>query len=264
MGPRTQQIDLKLKELLQMLSRSQVAFTRGVVPLFRDDQQRRPELWGTALVIQRAGSVFLVSAKHVLREPQLYMHSRPEEKRFLSGALRTTGDDSLDIGVLKLDGPKQPPYPELNCFPLPFEALVSINTPREGNFYLGLGYPSTRTKPNTESKILVARAYANFAPGISLGRQMKLGYDPHYFIGIALRKSRVFGANGLIQTFPDPHGMSGSPLFHLYDSSKKTNYLGGVRIAGILIEYVKEHSVMIATHIGVARNIILDFANDKT
>ena len=144
------------------------------------------------------------------------------------------------IGVLKLEGDKLPPYPDLNCFPLTLDAFVPVSTPREGNFYLGLRYPSTRTKANTQSKIVLARPYANFGPGISAERQTKLGYDPHYFIAMTLRKSRVFGANGKIQTFPDPHGMSGSPLFHLYDSNAKANYLGGVRVAGILIDYLEK------------------------
>jgi len=260
MAPRTREFDLKLEELLQVLSRSQAVFTRGVVPLFYDDENRRPQLWGTALTVQHAGNAFLVSAKHVLREPELYMYSSPGEKRYLSGSLHDTSDDKLDIGVLKLEGDRLPPYPDLNCFPLTLDAFVQVSGPRQGNFFLGLGYPSTRTRANTQTKSVLVRPYANFGPAISAERQTKLGYDPGNFIAVTLRQSRVFGANGKIQTFPDPHGMSGSPLFHLYDSNAKVNYLGGVRVAGILTTHLKDQTVMIATHIGVARNLILGFS----
>ena len=260
MAPRTREFDLKLEKLLQVLSRSQAVFTRGVVPLFYDDENRRPQLWGTALTVQHARNTFLVSAKHVLREPELYMYSSPGEKRYLSGSLHDTSDDKFDIGVLKLEGERLPPYPDLNCFPLTLDAFVPVSGPLEGNLFLGLGYPSTRTRTNTQTKSVLVRPYANFGPAISAERQAKLGYDPGNFIAVTLRQSRVFGANGKIQTFPDPHGMSGSPLFHLYDSNAKVNYLGGARVAGILTRHLKDQTVMIATHIGVAPKLILGFS----
>ncbi|RUO97685.1 hypothetical protein [Hyphomicrobium sp.] len=259
MALKSRQIELSLGELLKTLSRSQGTFTRPILPLFKDNERGQPALWGTGLVVEHAGGIFVVSAKHVLREPDLYFYHTPKGKRALTGILHDTTDDALDTGVLKLNGDKLPPYPELNCFPLPFEALMPFGAPRASKHYLVVGYPSTRTKANRKSKEIVAEPYANYGPAISHERQIKLGFDPSTFIAIAFRKKRVFGANGKLQRFPDPNGMSGAPLFLLYDTAAKKNYLGGLRVSGILIEYHKQDRVLIATDIAVARQLIASF-----
>src|SRR4051812_11208827 len=101
-----------LKELLDNLKRGQGLFRRYVLPIYEDDARRRPSLFGTALVVEHRGSIFLVSAKHVLAPlasgTDLYVYSTPRQKRHLGGQITwNTSDsstDSVDIGVLKLEG----------------------------------------------------------------------------------------------------------------------------------------------------------------
>jgi len=68
----------------------------------------------------------------------MYFYSDPDTKRFLSGPVnltlipdgKTREDDSLDVGVMKLspEGGAMPPYPAINCVPLPPHAAACPGT----------------------------------------------------------------------------------------------------------------------------------------
>jgi hypothetical protein len=253
-----------LKDLLKTLSASQDVFRKHVLPIYEDNKKGQPELFGTALVVRHRGEVFLVSAKHVF-EPladrrELYVYCTPSMKRHLGGNLTWTRSelavDPVDIGVLKLEGEGIPPYPEVNCVPLPSQLLEPGTSQREGKYYLAVGYPSSRSKIKRPDRIVRAEPYANFGPAISTDRLKKLGLDPQLHIGIAFHKKRVIGISGNIQSFPDPSGMSGSPLYLLYDERQPENVWGAFKVAGILIEYRAKPKVLVATDIAVALKLM--------
>lgn len=253
-----------LKVLLKTLSVSQDIFCRHVIPIYEDNNKGQPELFGNALVVRHRGEVFLVSAKHVF-EPladhrNLYLYCTPRTKRHLSGKLTWTRSetepDPVDIAVLKLEGEGMPPYPEVNCVPLPSELLLPGNSKRDGKYYLAVGYPSSRSKIRQAEKIVKAEPYANFGPAISSARMKKLDLDPNVHIAIAFHRKRVFGVSGRIQSFPRPNGMSGSPLYLLYDDRHRVNASGVFKVSGILIEYRAKPEVLVATDIGVALRLM--------
>jgi hypothetical protein len=153
---------------------------------------------------------------------------------------------------LRLEGEGPPPYPEVNCTPLHSGMLAPATGPRAGKYYLAVGYPATRSRVNKQSKVVVAEPYANFGPSISTDRVEKLGLDPRLHIAVAFHKRRVFTASGNIQSFPDPAGMSGSPLFLVYDREAPSNTFGHFKVAGTLIEYRAKEQILLGTDIGVA------------
>ncbi len=249
-----------LKQLLGNLKRGQELFRPYVLPIYEDDERGRPSVFGSALVVEHCGSIFLVTAKHVLAPlatgTDLYVYSKPTLKRHLGGQIvwNTSDDnaDTVDVAVLRLDGDELPPYPEVNCRPLASSLLAPGAAPRDGKYYLAIGYPATKSKVNMQSKAVTAEPYANFGPAISTERLAKLGLDPHLHIAVAFHKHRVLGAAGITQTFPDPAGMSGSPLFLIFDTAVTNIQRGAFKVAGTLIEYRAKQQILLATDISVA------------
>jgi len=124
-----------VQELVTKLSAAQDLFRKYVVPIFVDNERGQPEVFGSALVVGAGRHVFLVSAAHVF-DPiaagrQMYIHSGPATKRWLGGKLkrtpipagRTRKADLVDIAVFKLGEESLPPYPEVNCQPMPSEIV---------------------------------------------------------------------------------------------------------------------------------------------
>ncbi len=252
-----------LKELLANLQSAQDLFRRHVLPIYEDDDRGQPSLVGTSLVVDYRGCIFLVTAKHVLRRLKpggnLYVYSRPGERRHLGGRITwntSDGYDVVDVGVLKLEGEGLPPYPDVNCVPLDAGLLAPATGPRDGKWYLAIGYPGTRSKVNRQSRVVRAEPYANVGPAISSERIEKLGLDPHLHVVIAFHKGRVVGASGNMQSFPDPAGMSGSPLFLIYDQEAKEEQSGAFKVAGTLIEYRAKDQILLGTDIAVAINLM--------
>jgi hypothetical protein len=257
--------------LLARLSAAQDLFRRHVVGVYMDNERGRPEAHGSALVVSAGRDVFLVSAAHVFdplgARQGMYIHSTPATKRWLQGELKRTPiphgktreDDSIDIGVFRLSDVSLPPYPEANCYPLPIEMLLHSALPREGKHYLALGYPWRRTKVNTQRKDVTAMPYANYAPSVNSTSYGKLKLDPRLHIAMSFHHGNVVGKLGRRQKFPNPEGMSGSPVWLLRDGARGDLAWDKAPVVGILIEYRAEDKILLATDIGVALHMIAEF-----
>lgn len=254
-----------LQRLLATLSKSSAVFLRHVLAIYRDDEQGMPSLFGTALVVEHRGRIFLVTAKHVLAPLKdggdLYVYAKPDVKRHLGGQLAWSTSDVLDVGVLMMDGDGVPPFPEVNCEPLPSRLLTPSEMLVEGRWYFTVGYPGTKSKPNKQTKIVKAQPYGNLGPSISADRMRGLGLDPSVHIAITFHKKRVFGVSGTIESSPDPGGMSGSPLFVIYDINKGGSEQGAFQVAGTLIEYRSKEQVLLGTDIKVAIGLMNNLLN---
>lgn len=163
-----------------------------------------------------------------------------------------TATDPIDIGVLRLEGAASPPYLELGVEPLPSAMLVPADSSSDGNYYLAIGFPSTKSKANKQTKIVRAAPYANFGPAKPVAQYASLGLDPRHHLAIAFHRKRVFTAKGRVEKFPEPSGMSGSPVFLIYHNNKSAVRRGRFPVAGILIEYRKTVQLLVATDIAVA------------
>jgi hypothetical protein len=114
--------------------------SRHIVPLFSEDHSGRPEPRGSGFLVSSRGSSFLVSAAHVFDcHPRLFFYVEPKTQRWLSGELRLTKkpdgksreSDRLDVGVLKLQSPGLPPYPQVDKYALPISDLMASARPRK-------------------------------------------------------------------------------------------------------------------------------------
>jgi len=257
----------EFKEGSDAVTRLSNIVARHVLPLFIDDDRGRPVLVGSGFLVAEGATSYLVSAAHVfdaLREGRnLYYYVQPNTKRKLSGNLRTTKlshgrtrqEDRLDIGVLNLQGPGLPPYPEVDKYPLPIEALRANALPREMKQYLLVGFPGSKTRVNPSARRVLSKTYAFRNKSARPSTYSVLGVSPQSHIVITFDRKRVFGHEKQVLAFPDPSGMSGSPLWLLYDENGP-NDRRQAPVVGVAIEHHREHHAIVATDIEIALRLI--------
>jgi hypothetical protein len=68
-------------------------------------------------------------------------------------------------------------------------------------------------------------------------------------------RKKVVGRGSTVRAFPNPEGMSGSPVWLLYDEVG-TNDPAQTPVVGILIEYHRRHRLLLATDVGKAVDMI--------
>jgi hypothetical protein len=240
--------------------------SRHIVPLFSEDGYRRPQPRGTGFLVSSASGSFLVSAAHVFDcSRSLFFYVGPKTQRWLSGEARLTKkpdgksreSDRLDVGVLKLRSPGLPPYPQVDKYALPISDFMAGALPREGKVYLVLGFPGSKSQPHLVRRDVTSEPHAFFNTSPPMQKYTKIGVAPDSHIVIAFERTKALGPNGEVRTFPKPAGMSGSPVWLLYDEVGPNDPTRAL-VVGIFIEYKKSHHVMIAADISISLNMIYE------
>ncbi len=240
---------------------------RHILPLFTETSGGKPKLIGSSFLISVGTSSYLVSAAHVFDEltagHELFFYIDPHIKRKLSGNLRLTKmpegknrkSDRLDVGVLKLEGPGLPPYPKVEKFPLPIGALMPNALPREDKQYLLVGFPETKSRANPIKREVVSELYSFRNISVPSPKYADLGVTPQSHVVLSFDRKHTVGPDGQIRAFPEPSGISGSPVWLLYDENGP-NDPAQTPIVGIAIEHHKTHHAIVATDIDVALRLI--------
>jgi hypothetical protein len=241
---------------------------QSTIPLFGNKSGKRPKLFGTGFFVSTKNSIYLISAAHVLDNfKELYFYISPSKKRKLTGKLILTkpatgtsrNEDKLDIAILRLEGVGLPPYPELNKYPIPISTLLPHAIPRENKQYIIVGFPATRSHANPSSNVLEAKAFSYSNVSSSLDVYSRMGVSPRTHIAISFDRNNVYGQDGSKLVFPDPHGMSGSPVWLLFDE-KGINEKHFTPVVGVVVEYHRNEKVIIATDIAHALGAINEVA----
>lgn len=240
---------------------------RNIVPLFRD-VQGRPSLVGTGLLVSAGERSFLVSAAHVFdgldAGGELYFYIGPRTRRRLSGRLRKTnnppGDPRyqkapLDVGVLLLTGPWLPPYPQVDKCCLSVTALMPSALPRQGKHYLVTGFPSSKSRPNPVGRNMTPKIYAfhNLSAQPKVYAQLGMSDKTHLLISFDRKRSAF--PDKRIATFPDPRGMSGAPVWLLFDENGP-NDPAQTPVVGVAIEHRRNEHVIVATDVELVAALI--------
>ena len=228
-----------------------------VTPLFYNNPAGIPVQFGCGFFIADGDNQYLVSAAHVFDEigrgNQLFYPIGNGLNRNLSGQALLTPlngkdrtSDRFDVGVLKLEDPALPPYPATGKRSLPIAALIRNALPRQNKQYMLVGFPETKSRANPVARELNSQpySYTNISTPASTYAARAVSEKTH--IAVLFRRGRSVAQDGRIVPFPSPRGMSGSPLWLLYDQvgdndSKQTP------IVGVFIEYAKSHNSLIAT-----------------
>lgn len=251
----------------QAITRLSHVLSSHLVPLFAESSGGRPQLVGSSFLVSSGTSSYLVSAAHVFDElkagHELFFYIEPKKIRKLSGNLRLTKSpagrgrkcDRLDVGVLKLEGPALPPYPKVQKYPLPISAFMANALPREGKQYLLVGFPESKSRINPSAQDLASepRSFRNISAPVS--NYSDLGVSPQSHIVLSFDVKHTVTPNKEVCAFPEPSGMSGSPIWLLYDEDGP-NDPGQTPVVGIAIEHHKTKHAIVATDIGIALRLI--------
>ena len=156
---------------------------------------------------------------------------------------------------MALEGPGLPPYPELQKCGLPISALLPNAVPREKKSYFILGFPASKSKPHVIRRDIVSHPLCIRACSAPISAYTSMGFDPNKHILLPFNKKEIFGSDGIAQIAPALPGMSGSPLWLLFDDASP-NDPRQTPVVGIFIEYHKTQHVLVATDIDTALNMI--------
>lgn len=238
---------------------------RHVVPIFSISHRGRPDGCGTGLLVSRGQNVFLITAGHVIRDIEynknLFFYINQNTTRNLLASFRKTlssndehSDDRLDIAVLKLDNFYALPRDHYVKFPLPINSLRSFAIPRINKHYLITGFPGSKSRYHVPTKLVRSVPYANYC--ISIGTSYEsYGLREEFHIALGFDQKDVHAGDlGDVSNFPDPRGMSGSPIWLLFDENGNDSI--EFSVVGILTEHSKRNRFLLATDIGVALDII--------
>jgi len=203
--------------------------SRFVVPLYFDDRRGRPQLVGSAFFVRRGSATLLVSAAHVLEEGrsrQLYYYAAAKTKRWVSGKFTCnawTGpreNDLLDLAAVRLEGPALPPYQDLNKWPLDVTTITYASAPVPTARYGLIGFPASRSRIRVHPAEVRVEPYGHLAQPAPLREYAARGLRAESHLYLVFNRKKSIGLQGQGVSFPKPHGLSGSPVFEIYDEAK--------------------------------------------
>lgn len=237
---------------------------RFVVPIFRGDD-REAESIGTGFLLGAGGKYFLVTAAHVLDDLKSgirhYFFVEPTTTREVSGQaliakLPASGerdDDTIDVGVVELEGEGLPPYPAVGREALSASRVAQWQSPRHGKKYAFLGFPSSKGEVNPMKREIRSASYAYLGTSPAPDDYERMGLSEASHILLPFDKKNVITLQASKMNFPKPIGMSGAPLWEL-----RRNEDGGRRVVGVMIESRKLERVFVAADIGFVLKFIRD------
>lgn len=249
-----------IKSLANVLARS-------ILPLFAQVPSGKPRLVGSGFLVSSGTDSYLVSAAHVFDElktgRELFFYMEPQTKRKLSGSLRLTKTpegnnrkhDRLDVGVLRLEGPGLPPYPKVEKYPLAVDVLMPNALPRDGKQYLLIGFPESKSRANPIAREVASEIYGFRNTSAEPQKYADLGVSMQSHVVLGFDRKHTVGSDSRIRAFPEPSGMSGSPVWLLYNESGSNDPVQ-TPVVGVAIEHHKNHHAIVATDIDVAMKLI--------
>lgn len=243
-----------------------------IIPLYANEEDGKPRLVGSSFLVSSDTNFYLISAAHVFDEQvkkgyELFYYIDCSTTQKLSGNLRITKTpsgkdrkhDHLDIGVLKLDGPALPPYPDIQKYPLPIHLLTPNTLPREDKQYLLVGFPETKNRARRVDRNLVPVPYSFRNISAPSSKYLELCVTPQSHIVLSFSIKHTVGPDKIVRPFPDPLGMSGSPVWLLYDKIG-SNDPTQTPVVGIAIEHHKTKHAIVVADIDIALKLINDDA----
>ena len=224
-------------------------------PIYGADNQRNPVHIGSCFIVHDNFYKYLITASHVLKEKDsgknnLYIGIRDSGFMHIIGQTvflnsNNNDKDKIDIAVMKLEKSR---YNDIE-----WGRFVSVNMDvlelNEFSYAAGVavGYPNSKNKISKNNLFMKGLFYSSMIInnskifnliGANSNDHLLLEYD-----------RKVKNDDGIIENSIKPIGMSGGPLIS-FDVSNITDYLKDTiprtKITGVLIEFHREHKVILA------------------
>ena len=236
------------------------SLARAIVPIFQktvDGNSADPI--GTGILISTKDNAYLASALHVLNKgtqlQPLFFFAGNNKIRELRGDLKVAPDPQ-DVGVLKFHG-KRKSYPEVNRISLPFDWLRANAVPRLDKSYIVLGFPSSRSDLNRYSKVARSELRSFQTSSLPLNDYTSLGVIEEDFLLLDFQRKDFYLLDGQQVTFPEPHGMSGGPVWLLRDYNGANDNRRTLLIGMVIEKDVSRGKYIKCVDIRVAQDLIL-------
>lgn len=244
-----------------------------VIPLFNVPRGKRPSLIGSSLLVESGTNRFLISARHVIDKVTesggLHYYIEPGTLHKLYGTVLRTSPlprrnsyDSYDISIVCLPSEAKAPTSAIWKAPVSISTLRPNALPRAGKQYLVAGFPGSRSKANPHNRQLKSEpsAFRVISANHATYETLGLSEQTHIVLNLDIENMRF--PDGSIRRIPDPHGMSGAPVWMLFDE-EDSNDSEITPVVATVIEYHKDRKLMVATDIGVALDLIAKFPGSQ-
>ncbi len=192
-----------------------------VVPLYVM-RRNMPVLIGSGFFIAINGKTILISAAHVLNllsdTSPLFTFEKPDQLIQIGGKRYLSDPNELDLGFIVTSNVSLP-WPEVEISPCGFDYLCAERTPRAGKHFVITGYPETKNRVDPSNRTIKAEIHAYHARSIPDEEYVVHKLDPQRHVALPLDLKKAYSLDGVHRNFPKPQGMSGSPIWELYDES---------------------------------------------
>jgi hypothetical protein len=247
----------------------------AVRPLYIADDKGKPKdgnptSWASCLLLSVAGSYFVVTAGHAVREGpdggSVFFLGREQLSPFATGAWISSSkgdnaadDDPLDFAFVKLprgseariDGP---------LFLAPSN-IASGALPLHGAKYIAFGYPSSKQERRVPGRVYDQTPFAFGLPEVSEDCYAKLApghIDRWTHVVVSFDQQQSMYQRGVLVRPPTPEGMSGGGLRLLGDPLWRIGPHTLPKLHGILLGYRRSPSpMMVAVRIGVVLSLMV-------
>ena len=228
------------------------------LPLFYKDGDEYKHA-GTGILVKAVKSDFLISASHVFdpyfEGKQLFFIIGNKKVRPLTGRLRRLGDP-YDIGVLKLSDESRPPYPAVEKKSLLISSIVPGLVPRQNKQYMVNGFPASRTKLDWRSQLAISELRPFLTGSFPVEMYDENQLKQENFLLLDFKKKDFFTLEGQNISYPDPQGLSGSPVWMTLDRANANDPLK-TPLVGVITDYDPKEKYIKACDIGCALALII-------
>lgn len=256
----------------QLLRQTAITASRSTCQFYIYDNERFgiPRPHGCGVLVHINNKYYCISNAHVIGDEYLgktfifTSKNNQNHKRkttTIGGHYRFTQmpvsgkreDDTLDIAVVLLNNDCKEDLLERGHSFLEIDCIESNYKPKESDKLLISGYPSTVTKVNTHFKSVVAKPlYLLTKPHIDDLAAYNFPKDLHTYAKYSI--GQIYNPQkGIIQKGPAPYGLSGSGLWHIFESE---NGIQKALLTGILTTYLQKRNLVVSTNIGLFVDLI--------
>ena len=224
-----------------------------------DDNGDKAKPYATGVLLEANGHYYLLTAAHVMDGidiKYLAFWDNQELVQVSGHAVYLSNQAEVnrtgDVAVWQLSDDACNALMKHYVF-LPMDRIILDHKLKTEERYFLLGYPVSKTKKIFKTMTIPIKSLKFFTRGDFSERKMKRNQlDPNvnFMLEYHRRKAQTVGSsNRQIEHLPDPHGMSGCGLWYLDDDKKG-------RLVGIMIGYNHVDTIMIASRIDLATEII--------
>lgn len=242
-------------------------FIDAVRPVYGRDINDRSKHIGSCLFIEWQGRHYLVTAAHIVdwaENTELFVAVADDFKPIAESFIITEKPekgrdyDHYDFAWLELSDEILPGYRSFTY--ITPEMIVPRTYPQQRNLHLALGYPNSRNKTKAAGRPVephYLKYSATLTPAPDLCKEYGISSGTHLFLNHDNKRSK--DSAGKIVNSYSPIGASGGALVNLGTMGVDGRVPRG-KLAGLLIENINRHKVIVAVRIHVILSKIEEMA----